>query len=96
MTRFRGIAKRSTGTTINPLRDPHLLYKGLLTRLVGALTWRLFNDPTFTQIEADPATTNARVLHCYEKAGFERVKVIVTPDGQATYMLKARPVIARL
>jgi len=75
--------------------DPHLLGKGLGTRLVGALTARLFDDPTVTKIQVDPATTNARAIRCYEKAGFERVKVVVTPDGPAMYMLKARPVIAR-
>jgi RimJ/RimL family protein N-acetyltransferase len=75
--------------------DPNLLGRGLGTRLAVALTARLFDDPTVTKIQVDPATTNARAIRCYEKAGFERVKVVVTPDGPAMYMLKARRVIPR-
>jgi AacA4 family aminoglycoside N(6')-acetyltransferase len=74
---------------------PHLLDRGLGTRLAVALTARLFDDPTVTKIQVDPATTNTRAIRCYEKAGFERMKVVVTPDGPAVYMLKVRRVIDR-
>ena len=70
--------------------DQRILGRGLGTRLACALTARLFDDPTVTKIQADPATTNARAIRCYEKAGFERVKVVVTPDGPAVYMLMTR------
>jgi aminoglycoside 6'-N-acetyltransferase-1b/aminoglycoside 6'-N-acetyltransferase-2 len=70
--------------------DPRLLDKGLGARLVRALTARLFEDSSVTRIQVDPATTNARAIRCYEKAGFEHVGIVATPDGPAAYMLKAR------
>ena len=63
---------------------------------MGALTARLFDDPTFTKIQVDPTTTNARAILCYEKAGLERVKIVATQHGPVMYVLKSRPVIGRL
>jgi AacA4 family aminoglycoside N(6')-acetyltransferase len=71
--------------------DLELLGRGLGTQLVCALTALIFEDPTVTKIQVDPAITNARAIRCYQKAGFARIKNIVTPDGPAVYMLKARP-----
>jgi aminoglycoside 6'-N-acetyltransferase-1b/aminoglycoside 6'-N-acetyltransferase-2 len=70
---------------------PELLGIGLGTRLVRALVDLLFSDPDVTQIQTDPAPNNHRAIRCYEKAGFRRVKTIVTPDGPALYMLQRRP-----
>jgi len=66
---------------------PDLLGIGLGTRLVRALVDLLFTDPAVTKIQTDPAPNNHRAIRCYEKAGFRRVKTIVTPDGPAVYML---------
>jgi AacA4 family aminoglycoside N(6')-acetyltransferase len=76
--------------------EARLLGKGLGTRLVGALTARLFEDPAVTRIQVDPAPTNARAIRCYEKAGFERVKLVTTPDGPAVYMLKSRDALSQV
>ena len=38
----------------------------------------------------DPAPTNLRAIRCYEKAGFRRLRTIVTPDGPAEYMVRDR------
>jgi aminoglycoside 6'-N-acetyltransferase-1b/aminoglycoside 6'-N-acetyltransferase-2 len=70
---------------------PELLGIGLGTRLVCALVDLLFSDPAVTKIQTDPAPANHRAIRCYEKAGFRRVKVIVTPDGPALYMIRCRP-----
>lgn len=72
------------------IADPALLGQGLGTRLVRTLVQRLFSDPAVTIIQTDPAPDNARAIRCYEKAGFRRVKNIVTPDGPAVYMLRDR------
>jgi aminoglycoside 6'-N-acetyltransferase-1b len=69
---------------------PELLGRGLGTKLVRALVSVLFNDPTVTRIQTDPAPSNARAIRCYEKAGFRKVKTIVTPDGPAIYMVRDR------
>jgi len=69
-----------------------LLGRGLGTRMVAALLARLFADPVVTRVQTDPDPANARAIRCYEKAGFRRVREIVTPDGPALYMLRERPV----
>ena len=68
-----------------------LLGRGLGTLLVTALVERLFADPGVTRIQTDPAPTNLRAIRCYEKAGFRRLRSIVTPDGPALYMVVDRP-----
>lgn len=73
------------------IADPELLGKGLGTKLVRTLVELLFRDPQVTKIQTDPAPNNLRAIRCYEKAGFRRVKTIVTPDGPAIYMLQSRP-----
>jgi AacA4 family aminoglycoside N(6')-acetyltransferase len=70
--------------------DPALLGRGLGTALVNALVARLFEDAAVTRVQTDPAPTNLRAIRCYEKAGFRRVREIVTPDGPAVYMLRER------
>jgi AacA4 family aminoglycoside N(6')-acetyltransferase len=70
---------------------PELLGLGLGTTLVRALVDLRFSDPAVTRIQTDPAPSNHRAIRCYEKAGFRRVKTIVTPDGPAVYMLQCKP-----
>jgi aminoglycoside 6'-N-acetyltransferase len=36
----------------------------------------------------DPSPANARAIHAYEKAGFERNRVVDTPDGPALLMIR--------
>jgi AacA4 family aminoglycoside N(6')-acetyltransferase len=72
------------------IADEALLGRGLGTILVRALVQRLFIDPAVTKVQTDPAPGNVRAIRCYEKAGFRRVKNIVTPDGPALYMLCER------
>jgi AacA4 family aminoglycoside N(6')-acetyltransferase len=73
------------------IADPELLGLGLGTKLVRALVDLLFSDPQVTKIQTDPAPDNLRAIRCYEKAGFQRIKTIVTPDGPALYMEQGRP-----
>lgn len=70
--------------------EPALLGRGLGTLLVRALVAQLFADPQVSKVQTDPAPHNLRAIRCYEKAGFRRVKEIVTPDGPALYMLQER------
>jgi aminoglycoside 6'-N-acetyltransferase-1b/aminoglycoside 6'-N-acetyltransferase-2 len=72
------------------LARPELLGRGLGTRLVTALVERLFADPAVTRIQTDPDPSNLRAIRCYEKAGFRRLRTIVTPDGRAEYMVRDR------
>ena len=72
------------------LGRPELLGRGLGTQLVKALVERLFADPAVSRIQTDPSPENLRAIRCYEKAGFRRLRTIVTPDGPAVYMLRER------
>jgi len=72
------------------IADPELLGQGLGTILVCALVELLFADRQVTKVQIDPAPNNLRAIRCYEKAGFRRVKEILTPDGPAVYMLRDR------
>jgi AacA4 family aminoglycoside N(6')-acetyltransferase len=69
---------------------PELLGQGLGTRLVRSLSDLLLGDAAVTKVQTDPAPENLRAIRCYEKAGFRRVKSIMTPDGPAVYMVRHR------
>ena len=58
------------------------------------LVERLFADPEVSRIQTDPSPANLRAIRCYEKAGFRRLRTIVTPDGPAEYMVRERFVVA--
>jgi AacA4 family aminoglycoside N(6')-acetyltransferase len=73
------------------LGRPELLGRGLGTQLVTALVERLFADAAVSRVQTDPSPANLRAIRCYEKAGFRRLRTIVTPDGTAEYMVRDRP-----
>jgi RimJ/RimL family protein N-acetyltransferase len=72
------------------LADGQRLGQGLGSQMVREFVQFLFQDPTVTKIQADPAPTNLRAIRCYEKAGFRRVGEIATPDGVAMLMVVER------
>ena len=73
------------------LADWHSLDHGIGIQMVCEFVQFLFEDPAVTRIQADPAPSNLRAIRCYEKAGFRRVGVISTPDGDAMLMVMERP-----
>jgi aminoglycoside 6'-N-acetyltransferase Ib len=73
------------------LADAHSLGHGIGTQMVREFVQFLFEDPTVTRIQADPAPTNLRAIRCYEKAGFRRVGAVSTLDGAAMLMVVERP-----
>ena len=74
------------------IAEAALLGKGFGTKLVRTLAELLFQDAEVTRIQTDPSPNNLRAIRCYEKAGFRRVRNIVTPDGPAVYMARDRAV----
>lgn len=51
------------------------LNKGYGTEIVKQFSQKVFNDFQAKKILIDPASTNKRAIRCYEKAGFEFVKL---------------------
>lgn len=47
---------------------------------------QLFADQSVSKIITDPAPDNAAAIRAYEKAGFQRVGEIMTPDGPSLLM----------
>jgi aminoglycoside 6'-N-acetyltransferase len=41
------------------------------------------------RVVTDPDPANSRALHAYEKAGFEKVRMVETPDGPALLMVRS-------
>ena len=72
------------------IADDTRLGRGLGTAMVRAFVDRLFEDPAVTTVQVDPDPSNARAIRCYEKAGFKRVREVVTPDGPALLMVRTR------
>ncbi len=72
------------------LANENLLGQGWGTKLVTSLVDLLFRDPLVTMIQTDPDPNNARAIRCYEKAGFQAERTVVTPDGEALYMVCER------
>jgi len=72
------------------IANPDHWGRGLGTRLVQVLLDQLFADLAVTRVQADPSPRNPRAIRCLEKAGFRRVREIVTPDGAAVYLVRDR------
>jgi RimJ/RimL family protein N-acetyltransferase len=72
------------------LADPVRLGRGIGSAMVDAFAKRLFADPAVTRIQTDPSPDNERAIRCYRRAGFIDQGEIVTPDGPALLMVRAR------
>ena len=72
------------------IAEANWLGRGVGSAMVRAFVDRLFEDPAVTVVQADPDPGNARAIRCYEKAGFVRVREVVTPDGPALLMIRRR------
>jgi aminoglycoside 6'-N-acetyltransferase len=65
---------------------------GLIGRGHGSRFIRLFTDSLkekgTPRVVTDPDPANLRAVRAYEKAGFERERVVDTPDGPALLMVR--------
>ncbi len=66
--------------------EESLIGRGLGSVIVRALCERLFAEPGVRSIIVDPHPDNLRSIRGFEKAGFERERRLVTPDGDAVLM----------
>ena len=76
--------------------DQYLANEAQLGRGLGSEMVRQFLARTFTQdvsvtkIQTDPSPENGRAIRAYEKAGFRKVREVMTPDGPALLMVVTR------
>jgi GNAT superfamily N-acetyltransferase len=79
------------------LADEAQLGRGLGSEMVRQFLARTFaEDPAVTQVQTDPAPHNGRAIRAYERAGFRKLREVITPDGPALLMLVTRADFARL
>ena len=68
------------------LANAEQLGRGLGSSMVRQFVGQLFADAEVTQVQTDPSPRNGRAIRAYEKAGFQRVGEVLTPDGPALLM----------
>jgi RimJ/RimL family protein N-acetyltransferase len=70
--------------------DPAFLGKKLSTPIITIFinTIITIREPTTTLLIIDPAPTNQRAIHVYEKAGFKKLGIFKRPYGQVHLMFK--------
>jgi aminoglycoside 6'-N-acetyltransferase len=56
--------------------EPELWGKGIGTCALKATVGYLFDERSARRVVIDPQVTNARAIRCYEKVGFQKVKVL--------------------
>lgn len=50
--------------------------KGIGTKLISSVAEYLIREKGADRLVMDPQTQNQRAIHCYEKCGFEKVKLL--------------------
>jgi RimJ/RimL family protein N-acetyltransferase len=65
---------------------PEFLGKGLARPLLRAMVRFLFRHAPTQKIVAEPDIRNARMIHVFERCGFERVERIRLPDKEAALL----------
>ncbi|HEX4319312.1 MAG TPA: GNAT family N-acetyltransferase [Acidobacteriaceae bacterium] len=71
--------------------DEERLGEGLGTLMLKEFAAMLFEDAAVTKIQGDPSVDNPRAIRCCERAGFQRVGKVMTPDGETMLMVMPRP-----
>lgn len=65
---------------------PEYLGRGLALPLLRAMTAFQFSYPNTRRIVAEPDVRNERMIHVFERCGYERQKKIDLPDKRAALM----------
>jgi aminoglycoside 6'-N-acetyltransferase len=84
-----GLGKHPDGTRgIDQfIGEPDMIDRGHGSALIGAFVDHLLNAGT-PRVVTDPDPANVRAIRAYEKAGFQKVSLVDTPDGRALLMVR--------
>jgi aminoglycoside 6'-N-acetyltransferase len=66
--------------------EPDMVDRGHGTALIRSFLERLVRSGT-PRVVTDPDPANARAVRAYEKAGFEKIRLVDMPDGRALLMV---------
>src|SRR4026209_264637 len=67
--------------------EPDMIDRGHGSAFIRAFADRPLHTGT-PRIVIDPDPANARAIRCYEKAGFQKDRMVDTPDGPALLMVR--------
>jgi len=67
--------------------EPDMIDRGHGSAFIRAFTERVLSDGA-PRVVTDPDPANSRAIRAYEKAGFEKVHLVDTPDGIALLMVR--------
>ena len=67
--------------------EPDMVGRGHGSAFIRAFTERVLSDGA-PRVVTDPDPANGRAIRAYEKAGFEKVHLVDTPDGIALLMVR--------
>jgi aminoglycoside 6'-N-acetyltransferase len=70
------------------IADPDMIGRGHGPAFIRGFVDGLFCSGT-KQVVTDPSPDNARAIGAYEKAGFEKKRLVRTPDGDALLMVRS-------
>lgn len=68
--------------------DPKFLHRGLGTLMVREFSNWLLSQHENETVITDPKPENMKAIQCYQRAGFNDVGLIDTPDGRVVLMEK--------
>ena len=81
-------ADQRSATALRPVE----IVPNYISSAEGSALIRLFVDDLFkvgaSRTVADPDPGNARAIRAYEKAGFQKDRLVETPDGRALLMVR--------
>jgi aminoglycoside 6'-N-acetyltransferase len=67
--------------------EPDMIERGHGSAFIRAFVERVLSDGA-PRVVTDPDPANTRAIRAYEKAGFEKVHLVDTPDGIALLMVR--------
>jgi aminoglycoside 6'-N-acetyltransferase len=68
--------------------DPKMIERGHGSALIRCFVDTLLQNGT-PRVVTDPDPANGRALRAYENAGFEKDRMVETPDGPAVLMVRS-------
>ena len=73
--------------------EPHMIGRGHGSRFIKGFVDCLLGEG-IPRVVTDPDLTNARAVRAYEKAGFQRDRIVDTPDGPILLMVRNRSALS--